>query len=204
MRSRVDKAMVVSFDTSAELVSDLIDDTDKLETAIRGLRPGGGTALYDAIFFACRDKLAQDQPRHKFRRAIVILSDGDDNQSRYTRDQALEMAQKADVVIYAISTNMSRHRNRWRQGPAILLPGDRRPRLLPLQSGGPGAVFREHRQRAAPPVQHLLPARAARSPTACFTTWICGSRAAKTWWCAAAAATTRPRCRRSPLRPPVA
>ncbi len=108
MRSRVDKAMVVSFDTSAELVSDLIEDTDKLEASIRSLHPGGGTALYDAIFYACRDKLAQDQPRHKFRRAIVILSDGDDNQSRYTRDQALEMAQKADVVMYAISTNMTR------------------------------------------------------------------------------------------------
>ena len=62
MRTNEDKAMVVSFDTKAELVSDLIDDTDKLETAIRGLRPGGGTALYDAIYFACRDKLAQDKP----------------------------------------------------------------------------------------------------------------------------------------------
>jgi len=102
-----DKAMVVSFDTSPELRADLIDDTDKLEEAIRDLRPGGGTALYDAIFFACRDKLQQDQPRHKYRRAIVVLSDGEDNQSRYTRDQALEMAQKADVVIYAISTNIS-------------------------------------------------------------------------------------------------
>src|SRR6185503_3636786 len=58
--------------------------------------------------FACRDKLSQDQPKHKFRRAIVIVSDGDDNQSRYTRDQALEMAQKADVVVYGISTNISR------------------------------------------------------------------------------------------------
>jgi VWFA-related protein len=76
-----------------------------LQNAIRGLRPGGGTALFDAIYFACRDKLAKDQPRHKFRRAIVIVSDGDDNQSQYTRDQALEMAQKADVVIYTISTN---------------------------------------------------------------------------------------------------
>jgi len=56
---------------------------------------------------ACRDKLGVDQPRTKFRRAIVVVSDGDDNQSDYTRDQALEMAQKADVVIYAISTNMS-------------------------------------------------------------------------------------------------
>ena len=108
MRSHQDKAMVVSFDSTAELVSDLVDDPGKTEQAIRNLRPGGGTALYDAIYFACRDKLAQDQPRTKFRRAIVILSDGDDNQSRYTRDQALEMAQRADVVIYTISTNISR------------------------------------------------------------------------------------------------
>jgi len=104
----VDKAMVVSFDTSAELVADLVDDQLKLDNAIRSLRPGGGTALYDAIFYASRDKLLQDQPRHKFRRAMVIVTDGEDNQSRYTRDQALEMAQKADAVIYAISTNISR------------------------------------------------------------------------------------------------
>src|ERR1019366_9173700 len=50
-----------SFVTKAELVSDLIADTEKLATAIRQLRPGGGTSLYDAIFFACRDKLSQDQ-----------------------------------------------------------------------------------------------------------------------------------------------
>ena len=108
MRAHLDKAILVRFDTRAELVTDLIDDPHLLEAGIRGLRPGGGTALYDAIFYACRDKLALDQPRTKFRRAIVIVSDGDDNQSDYTRDQALEMAQKADVVIYAISTNSSR------------------------------------------------------------------------------------------------
>ena len=108
MRSRQDKAMVVSFDTSAELVSDLVDNPEKLESVIRDLRPGGGTSLYDAIFFACRDKLSVDQPKSKFRRAIVILSDGEDNQSRYTRDQALEKAQKADVVVYSISTNITR------------------------------------------------------------------------------------------------
>jgi VWFA-related protein len=108
VRPRQDKAMVVSFDTSAELRADLIDDTQKLDKAIRDLRPGGGTALYDAIFYASRDKLQQDQPRHKFRRAIIVVSDGEDNQSRVTRDQALEMAQKADAVIYCISTNISR------------------------------------------------------------------------------------------------
>ncbi len=108
MRPKVDKALVVSFDSSAELVSDLNGDPDQLASLVRDLRPGGGTALFDAIFFACRDKLSWEQPRHKFRRAMIILSDGDDNQSQKSREQALEMAQKADVVIYTISTNYTR------------------------------------------------------------------------------------------------
>jgi VWFA-related protein len=107
LHPHVDKAMVVGFDTTAQLASDLVDDPGKVANAIGVLRPGGGTALYDALFFACRDKLGQDQPKHDFRRAIVILSDGDDNQSRYTRDQALERALKDEVVIYAVSTNIS-------------------------------------------------------------------------------------------------
>jgi Ca-activated chloride channel family protein len=105
---REDRAIIVGFDTSVELVADMTGDLEKLEKALKGLRPGGGTSLYDAIYFACRDKMMQDQPMHKFRRALVILSDGEDNQSRYTRDQALEMAQKADTVIYTISTNITR------------------------------------------------------------------------------------------------
>ena len=121
-----DKAMIVSFDSSAALVSDLIDDTEKLDGAVRSLRPGGGTAFYDAIFFACRDKLQQDQPRHKFRRAMVIVTDGEDNESRYTRDQALEMAQKADVVIYTISTNISHNDTE----------GDKVLRYLTQETGG--------------------------------------------------------------------
>jgi Ca-activated chloride channel family protein len=126
IRPKEDKAMVVSFDTSAELVSDLIDDPEKLAKTIRNLRPGGGTSLYDAIYFACRDRLLQDQPRHKFRRAVIIVSDGDDNQSRVTRDQALEMAQKADAVLYAISTNISK----------IEGDGDKVLRYLTTETGG--------------------------------------------------------------------
>jgi VWFA-related protein len=102
-----DRAIVVGFDTSVELVSDMTGEMERLEKSLKSLRPGGGTSLYDAIYFACRDKMMQDQPMHKFRRALVILSDGDDNQSRYTREQALEMAQKADTVIYTISTNIT-------------------------------------------------------------------------------------------------
>ena len=121
-----DKAIVVSFDSSSELVADLTSDTAKLESAIRDLRPGGGTSLFDAIFFACRDKLMQDQPLYKFRRAMIILSDGDDNNSRTSRDQALEMAQKADVMIYTISTNISRQPTE----------GDKIMRYFAQQTGG--------------------------------------------------------------------
>ncbi|MFL6416269.1 MAG: VWA domain-containing protein [Bryobacteraceae bacterium] len=121
-----DKAVVVSFDSGAELVADLTDDTHKLENAIRGLRPGGGTALYDAIYFACKDKLMLDQPMYKFRRAMVILSDGEDNESRTSRDQALEMAQRADTVIYTISTNISH----------IETDGDKVMRYFAEQTGG--------------------------------------------------------------------
>lgn len=126
IRPQQDKAVVVSFDTTTELVADLTGDTEKLAAGIRNLRPGGGTSLYDAVYYVCRDKLMMDQPRHKFRRAIVIISDGEDNQSTHTRDQALEMAQKADVVIYAISTNITR----------IESGGDKVLRYLASETGG--------------------------------------------------------------------
>ncbi len=107
VRQGQDKAVVVSFDSNAELVADMTDDTAQLGVKIRAMRPGGGTAMYDAIYFACRDKLMLEQPREKYRRAVVLLSDGEDNQSKWTRDQALEMAHRADAVIYTISTNIS-------------------------------------------------------------------------------------------------
>jgi len=126
IRRGQDRAMLVSFDSSAELVADLIDDPDKLADAIRSLRPGGGTALYDALYYACRDKLQLDKPRYRFRRAVIIVSDGEDNQSRVSRDQALEMAQKADAVIYCISTNITR----------IESDGDKVLKYLSAETGG--------------------------------------------------------------------
>jgi Ca-activated chloride channel homolog len=126
IRPRQDAGMLVSFDSSAELVADLTDDTAALGRAIRSLRPGGGTALYDAIYFAAKEKLMGEQPRDKYRRAIVVLSDGEDNDSRYSREQALEMAQKADVVIYTISTNITR----------IPTDGDKVLRYFAEETGG--------------------------------------------------------------------
>jgi VWFA-related protein len=102
-----DKAALLSFDSSAELVRGMTDDTAKLKQAIRDLRPGGVTAMYDAVFSSCQNQLMKEQPREKFRRAVILLSDGQDNSSHWSREQALEVCQRADAVIYTISTNIS-------------------------------------------------------------------------------------------------
>ncbi len=105
MRPGEDKATVVSFDSEAALRTDLTTDKGELLRQVRKLQAGGGTAMYDAMFYASRDKLMKDQPRDKYRRALVLLTDGEDTLSDYSKDQALEMVQKADTIVYAISTN---------------------------------------------------------------------------------------------------
>ena len=108
VRRNSDEAFVIGFDSTPELKADLTDDTSKLSAGVRDLRPGGGTALYDAIYYACRDKLANAQSKKgAVRKAIILLSDGDDNQSRVLREEAVEMAERAEVIIYAISTNIT-------------------------------------------------------------------------------------------------
>jgi Ca-activated chloride channel homolog len=107
IRPRYDKAFVVGFDVTPEVTQDFTDNTEALSIGVRGLRPGGGTAMYDALYFACRDKLLKAEQTGPVRRAIVLLSDGDDNQSHVTREEAIEMAQRAEVIVYTISTNIS-------------------------------------------------------------------------------------------------
>ncbi len=107
IRAKSDEGFVIGFDTTPEVTQDFTDSTEALSHGVRMLRPGGGTAMYDAIYFACRDKLMKDKSAGATRRAIILLSDGDDNQSRVSREEAVEMAQRAEVIIYAISTNTS-------------------------------------------------------------------------------------------------
>ena len=104
---RQDQAFVVGFDVTPEVTQDFTDNTEKLAHGVHELHPGGGTALYDALYFACRDKLLKSPKSTTVRRAIILLSDGDDNQSHVTREEAIEMAQRAEAVVYTISTNVS-------------------------------------------------------------------------------------------------
>ena len=122
-----DLAFVVGFDVQPQMVQDYTDDMEKLSDAIHGLQAGGTTALYDTIYFACKEKMLFFPPPEPYlRRVLVVISDGQDNQSERTRDEALAMAQRAEVTIYAISTN--------RTGTPG--PGDKVLRFLAQQTGG--------------------------------------------------------------------
>jgi VWFA-related protein len=106
LKARSDRAFVMGFDVTPTLTADWTNDLDALETGVNRLSPGGGTALFDAVYTACRNKLL-DESRGKepVRKAIILLSDGDDNQSRVYLPEAIKECQRAETLIYAISTN---------------------------------------------------------------------------------------------------
>jgi Ca-activated chloride channel homolog len=126
IRPGYDRAFVVGFNKESRLTQDFTDKVPLLSAGVQRLSNGGGTALYDAIYKACKEKLLREHSEHPIRKAIVILSDGEDNQSEYTRAQAIEMAQRAEVLIYAISTDDS----------GLILRGDKVLEDLASATGG--------------------------------------------------------------------
>jgi len=107
VRTGFDEAFVVGFNSHSQMAQDYTDDVKLLSVGVHKLHDGGGTALYDAVYHACKEKFLKDRPDHPVRKAIVIVSDGEDNQSEVSRAQAIEMAQRSEVIIYAISTDDS-------------------------------------------------------------------------------------------------
>lgn len=111
-----DEAMVISFDLDADLLADFTEDLSVLDRAIRrttineagGLGPVtpgtipnnnvGGTILYDAIYLACHDELATEAGR----KAVVIITDAEDEGSKVQLKDAIESAQRADAVIHVL------------------------------------------------------------------------------------------------------
>ncbi len=106
IRPKSDQAFILAFDETWDVTQDFTGDLDKLRNGVKGIKAGGGTALWDAVYFACRDKLMKEPAANAVRRAIILVSDGDDNQSRVRREEAIDMAQRAEVVIFAVSTSL--------------------------------------------------------------------------------------------------
>lgn len=126
LRPNFDKAFVMGFNNQNQVTQDFTDNVRLLETGVSTLKNGGGTALYDAIYRACKEKLAKEKSDRPVRRALIIVSDGEDNQSAVTRAQAIEMAQRAEVLVYAISTDDS----------GLVLRGDKALQQLADSTGG--------------------------------------------------------------------
>jgi Ca-activated chloride channel homolog len=126
IRAGFDKAFVMGFNAHQQIAQDFTDNVGELSRSVGSLHDGGGTALYDAVYNACHDKLLKEQSDRPVRKALIILSDGDDNQSEHTQAQAIEMAQRAEVIIFAISTDDS----------GLILRGDKTLDRLAEATGG--------------------------------------------------------------------
>jgi len=112
LKARSDRAFVMGFDVTPTIEQDWTNNIDALETGVNRMRPGGGTALFDAVYTACRDKLLSERGQEPVRKAMILISDGDDNQSRVHPDEAIKECQRAETIIYAISTNWTPSRGR--------------------------------------------------------------------------------------------
>jgi Ca-activated chloride channel family protein len=100
-----DVAQVVDFDSRVEVLQNFTNRVDEIERAIRSTSAGGSTALHNALYISLRE-LAKVKPRSADevrRRAIVVLSDGEDTSSLVTYEEVLELAKRSEVAIYTIA-----------------------------------------------------------------------------------------------------
>lgn len=104
---RNDRAFVEGFDINTDVSQDFTNNVDLLNQGIRKLRPGGGTALFDSLYKSCKDQMLTLQDQGAVRRALILVSDGDDNYSRVEESDAIKMCQRAQTIVYSISTNVS-------------------------------------------------------------------------------------------------
>jgi VWFA-related protein len=104
---RNDRAFIEGFDIQLNLTQDFTNNVDLLNQGIRKLRPGGGTSLFDSLYNTCKNQMLTLQDTTSVRKALVLVSDGDDNYSRASISDAIKMCQRAETLVYGISTDTS-------------------------------------------------------------------------------------------------
>jgi Ca-activated chloride channel homolog len=98
-----DKAEVMQFNDRPTVLQDFTSDLTALEAAVRRTESSGPTLLHNALYVVLKDLAKQKKVGELRRRAIVILSDGEDTGSLVTDEQVLELARQTEINIYAIS-----------------------------------------------------------------------------------------------------
>jgi Ca-activated chloride channel family protein len=116
-----DVAQVVQFSERVLTLQDFTSDPQALEAAIRSTRAAGPTALYTAVYVTLRQLQSLGQRSGVLRRAIVLLSDGEDTASPLADEQVLELARRTEIALYAISLAPDRpsDRERIEHGQAV-------------------------------------------------------------------------------------
>lgn len=97
-----DEAEVAQFNRNTTVLQDLTADREALERAVGRISPSGDTALYNALYIALKDRARNRTDDDLARRAIVVLSDGEDTASMVDDEQLLDVARRAGVVVYTI------------------------------------------------------------------------------------------------------
>jgi len=129
-RSSKHQIFLQTYDATSSIVQDFTNDPELLNEKIRALKAGGGKALHDAVYYACKEKMLKTGPAEDTRRVLVLVSDGRDVQSEHTLEEAISMARKAETAIYALGNSAYGYSN----------PGDKILEKLAEETGG-AALF---------------------------------------------------------------
>ncbi|HET8823898.1 MAG TPA: VWA domain-containing protein [Terriglobales bacterium] len=136
-----DFAFAVGVSNSVRVLEDFTSDGTRIAEALNSVVPQGGTALWDGVAYAA-DKLAAKQETRPVARVLVVISDGQDNSSKKTLKEAIEVAEQDGVTVYTISTSDVRYISTAMLESTIL--GNRALKALADHSGGnsfaPGSV----------------------------------------------------------------
>jgi VWFA-related protein len=109
---RNDRAFIEGFDIQTDITQGFTNNVDMLNQGVRKLRPGGGTALFDALYKTCHEQMLTLRDPGSVRKALVLVSDGEDNYSHALESDAIKECQRADTIVYAISTDISPSRTK--------------------------------------------------------------------------------------------
>jgi len=125
-RNSPNQVFLETFDAASSVIQDFTNDPETLNDKIGNLKAGGGKAVYDAIYDACRDRMLKAGTPSDTRRVLVLISDGIDVQSHHSLDEAISMAHLSETAIYPIANAAYGFDN----------PGDKILQELAVSTGG--------------------------------------------------------------------